>query len=1277
MKKGKTPTNETIHPVSKRGPRFSFTARHFWISFLVFLEMGFGFTGTVSAQTDPQNTAFFENRIRPILVEHCYPCHSTEAKKAKGGLKLDSRDDFLKGGIDGPIVVPGAPEQSRLIRSVRHLDADLRMPPPGEGGKKLSETKISELTQWVKSGAHYPFATSTVRDGSDKPWSMEPLRIVDPPKVRDTKWAKTPIDHFILKKLETLGLKPSNQADKKNLIRRATYDLTGLPPTPEEIAQFEGDNSPNAFARVVDRLLASPRYGEQWGRHWLDVVRYADTAGDTADYPLPEAWKYRNYVIDSFNADKPYDKFLQEQIAGDILARQGPPERYAEKVAATGYLALSRRFGFDSENYHHLTIQDTIDTLGQSVLGLTLGCARCHDHKFDPVTMRDYYGLYGIFDSTRYAFPGSEQKGKYRALVPLVPSGESQARWRELQTRFVSTGTQPVSILRSLDDLDGDFEMQKFAAGGSNGVLVPPWLYEGKVSVTQAAQSPFKNLYAFGGVGVSIAPDAGEYEVKQQFHPARAKGLLYFNIDLKVATNPATSMGGHRLSIGAQGSPPILEATISRDLISFGKGAAKFSLPLVMSGEWHSLQLVLDLNNRTYEGLLGIPGNVAKIPRLPFLSGSTHQVNFLLIDSKSGIQGKLPGLDFDNITIQDAPIAPISFSPTGLQLETISLLEKLRAEAKTLAGLDGDFEAQKTGTTPALPFHPGPNSGVKIIAQAQSPFSNLYPTGKQGLNMPFTPAGSYNGFGLYLPKPWSVETTGSLHLAFDFRCQNGQPPNDNGTGTWRFQLGRSHTSPAIELAFNNQTFFARSGASIDPVAVLRPGEWHQIEINMDLKNRKYTGVLSTRERKTAFSGQLAHGWVGTIDYAFIDSGGHISGPKPALDADNFLISESPPNPFGKPLESEKFANQQRKKLQELNAQIATLSAKAETFKKDLEAELAKGPVPLAYGVSEGTPHASRIQMRGEPDRPGALVPRAFIKVLGNHELNQDTQGSGRLELARWLTRPDNPLTARVMANRIWQYHFGRGLVQTPNDFGTRSQPPSHPELLDHLAHQLVQNGWSIKSMHRLILLGSTWQQAADAKSPEAGELYGAYSRRRLNAEEIRDSILAISGTLDTNPGREHPFPPSTTWGYSQHAPFGAVYDHDKRSVYLMVQRLKRHPFLALFDGPDPNSSTAKRSVTTVPTQALYFLNDPFVHAKALSTAQRLRATAQTEAGQITLSNLLVLGRPPTQSEISNATSFLSAYRAELGATGTANQDILALAAYVRALFASNEFLHCD
>ena len=400
----------------------------------------------VAAQGDATGLAFFENRVRPVFVEHCYSCHSAEAKTVKGAFKLDTREDFLKGGTDGVVVVAGQPEQSRLIQAVRQDDPDLQMPPKKSGAKKLPEAAIADLVQWVKVGAPYPETPASRKAAAPRLWSLEPVKDPAPPAVKHKAWPATSVDAFILAKLEEHSLQPAAPADQRTLIRRATFDLTGLPPTPEEVDVFLADRSTKAFAKVVERLLNSPRYGEHWGRHWLDVVRYADTAGDTADYPLPEAWRYRNYVIDSFNADKPYDEFLREQIAGDILAKQGSRDRYAERVVATGYLALSRRFGFDSENYHHLTIQDTIDTLGQSVLGLTMGCARCHDHKFDPLSTQDYYGLYGIFASTRFSFPGSEQKGRFRAMVPLVPVEESQSKWREFQS---SSGRPSVRAART------------------------------------------------------------------------------------------------------------------------------------------------------------------------------------------------------------------------------------------------------------------------------------------------------------------------------------------------------------------------------------------------------------------------------------------------------------------------------------------------------------------------------------------------------------------------------------------------------------------------------------------------------------------------------------------------------------------------------------------------------------------------------------------------------------------------------------------------------------
>jgi hypothetical protein len=547
-----------------------------------------------------------------------------------------------------------------------------------------------------------------------------------------------------------------------------------------------------------------------------------------------------------------------------------------------------------------------------------------------------------------------------------------------------------------------------------------------------------------------------------------------------------------------------------------------------------------------------------------------------------------------------------------------------------------------------------------------------------GIRLPATAGGGYNGFGNRLPTKWDVNRAANLNVSFDFRCGVADSPSP---GTWRFQIGHSSTSPAVELAFNSQEFFRRSGDAREIVTRLQPGEWYQVRMALDLKSKTYTGSVATRATSSGFSGTMASGWNGSIDYLFIDSGGHVAGAKSELDTDNFMVTGDPLPALEAP--EVKYAGDPRPsrivRINELRTRIGKITAEVAGLRQSLESQLASGPVPIAYGVSEGTPHHARLQERGEPEKPGAEIPRGFISVLGNAELPASMTGSGRLELAEWLTRPDNPLTARVMVNRIWQYHFGRGLVSTPNDFGNRSEPPLNPDLLDHLASRLMKNGWSVKDMHRLILLSATWRQAAvdDPAATERTSRYGAFPRRRLSAEELRDAVLSVSGALDLQPGREHPFPPSPGWGFTQHAPFAAVYDHDKRSVYLMVQRNKRHPFLALFDGADPNSSTPERRVTTVPTQALYFLNDPFVHAKSIRLAERLQASSPDEGRQIEFATRLALGRLPDDAERAEAVGFLSAYRAELAAAGSANPGTEALAAYARTLFGSNEFLHCD
>ena len=1143
-------------------------------------------------------------------------------------------------------------------------------------------------------------------------WAFQAVTDPKLPVVTNSAWCRTALDRFILQKLETDGIRPVPEATRNALIRRVSFDLTGLPPSAESTERFETDLAPEAYERLVDRLLASPQYGERWGRHWLDVVRYADTAGETADYPVPVAWRYRNYVIDAFNTDKPYSTFLREQVAGDILARTGPRERYAEQVTATGFLALSRRFGFDSENYHHLTLQDTIDTLGQAALGLTLGCARCHAHKFDPISLEDYYGLYGIFESTRYAFPGSEQKQRYRALTPLIPLEESHLQWVEFEQRVASLSSTlrriqrpvPSAVLRSSDELDGDFEMQAPAAGGSNGVLVPPWVYQGLISVSTEAQSPFRHLHPTGRVGVRIESGTNGFQIRQALYLSPQviqQGLLHTSFDFRIKAPTPTGRVPHRFWIGDSVKQPALELLLFPGSVSLRVDGKEKSLGSLETGVWQTVQLTLDLKTRTVSGHLGHPGKVLDFGPLAVSSSWNGRLAEFGVDSKP-LEGAIRDqIDLDNIAASERPLPPVS-TEFGVQSVVGDDLERWSKQVADLTGIDGDFELQSQASSLTTPWKLGPKGAVKIQATSQSPFQNVYSQGQQGLNLPNT--SSYNGFDQLLSRPWKADQTNRLEAGFDFRCAE---VTKGGDGAWRIYFGHGPgASSAVEFSLNGQTFFQRNSDLHQPVQALKVGEWYQVRVIFNLTRKTYTGWIASASGQSPFEGKFTPGWDGILDFVFIDSQSHLSGFRPSLDVDNFVLGTAPLASFGTVLSPATVprAPSRGEQLTQLRAIIATAADRAQ---KELETLLVEGPFDLAYGVSEGTPQDARIQLRGEPEHLGETVPRRLIAAVGGGLLPSTTTGSGRLELANWLSDPKNPLTARVMVNRLWAYHFGRGLVSTPNDFGQRGQPPTHSALLDYLANRFVSEGWSIKNLHRLILHSAVYRQQSDwapvqtqktesvgtqPDCPEPGipslfqtgplhrteAHFSPFPRRRLGAEETRDSLLLVSGILDLSVGREHPFPPPTGWGFTQHGPFSAVYEQSRRSVYLMTQRIKRHPFLTLFDGPDPNASTAGRRTTTVPTQALFFLNDPFVHSNAAALALRSVVAGENERDRVGRLYRLTLSRSPTAIEQTDAINFLKAYRAAQSAN-PAGESLQSseFEAFARILFGSNEFLTVD
>ncbi len=777
--------------------------------------------GVVLSADNPPTAAdlkFFETSVRPLLVEHCQKCHG--AAKQWAGLRLDSRADVLKGGESGPAAVAGQPAESLLLRAVKR-EADVSAMPPD---KPLSEREVNILAEWIMQGLPYPAASATGKPARDpNHWAFQPIKHPALPPVQDTTWSRTGMDRFILAKLEAMGQRPTEPADRRTLIRRLTFDLTGLPPTPAEIAMFLADDAPDADVRLVDRLLASPAYGERWGRHWLDVARYADSNGLDENVAHGNAWRYRDYVVNAFNADLPFDQFLTEQLAGDLLAATDDASRERHLIA-TGFLAIGPKVlaEVDETRMQMDIVDEQLETVGRAFLGMTFGCCRCHDHKFDPISTADYYGLAGIFKSTR-----------------AMEHYKKVARWQELP-------------------------------------LPNP--------VTQA--------------------------------------LLAEHAE-KIAEKRA-----------------VIEATLAEATSTLRKSQAI-----------------------------------------------------------------------------DAPAADVK--ETDFPAETQQKLAALRKE----------------------------------VAQ---------------------------------------------------------------------------------------------------------------------------------------------------------------------------LEKTPPD------------------------------------------------VPSAMAVKDDAVADVPIHIRGNPLKLGDMVPRHVPAVLTKASPPTFTaEASGRRELAEWMTAPQQPLTARVIVNRVWRWHFGRGLVASTDNFGLLGDVPTHPELLDWLAQRLMDHGWSLKALHRELVLSSTYQQsshpaAALVTADPDNRLWGRMPVRRLEAEAIRDAMLAVSDRLDLTLGGSLLTVKNRAYFFDHTSKDLTNYDSRRRSVYLPVVRNNLYDVFQLLDYPDAAVPTGDRPTTTVAPQALLMMNSPFV----MQAAHDLAAVAQTvtgdDAAKLSAIIVRVYGRPASADELARLTRFLQELQPAVSATE-------AWAVVAQLLLAANEF----
>lgn len=945
--------------------------------------------------TEAEKLAFFEKKIRPVLESRCLSCHGDKKNVPDGGLRLDRAVGWRQGGDSGPAVVPGDSAKSLIVSAIHY--ESLEMPPDG----RLPDEVIADFKRWIDDGAIDPRTDSlpVLQQGlkidwevAKNYWAFQPPRASAAPDVVGKDWLRDPVDHYVLAKLEEEGLTPAPDADPLVRLRRLAFDVTGLPPSPELISTFRSDPSEQHWGRVVDEMLHSPEFAEHWARHWLDIARYADSNGSDFNATFHDAWRYRDFVIRSFAEDKPFDRFVVQQLAGDLMPADDP-ETLAENLVATGFLMLGAKMlsERDKAKLEMDVVDDMIDTVGRSLLGLTLGCARCHDHKFDPIPTDDYYALAGIFKSTQ------------------VLDGESQ--------KYVSTWhKRPLPVAQERSDAHAKYQKRL-------------------AELTKALE-----------------------EAKERVKSAE------------------------------------LAKPVSAGSLVIDDSEAE------LVGDW-----LKTTYTKPFHG-----------------NGYVHDQN----RNKGKCEIRFPG------------------PPNA-----------------------GRYEVR-------IAFTAGGNRASNVPVELNLGSSN------KGTEMP-----------------------------------SGDAP-----------------SQVVRLVVNQ-----RESVAIEPY-------WHSLGV-FDFCGDQRTSLII---RNTGTDGFVLADAVAYLPEDQERSEQAVLVPEPSLD------SEAERN----------------------DAKLAV--KKAEKGLKDWE-KMKPDPLPMAMAVRDRD--AANIAdtfvcIRGEVDKPGATVPRGFLRICSEPsagEIAIPTGQSGRMELAAWITDPDNPLTARVIVNRVWLKLFGEGLVRTPDNFGSQGARPTHPELLDHLAVEFVRDGWSIRRLIRRLVMTRTYQQAAlnsDAdvtKDPDNRWLSRA-ARRRLPVEAMRDTLLLAADILDYTPS----IAPMSGFGVlvSQNVATPeevAVTPTAKRSIYLPIIRGELPSLFVTFDFADPDLIVGRRESTNVPAQGLAMLNNPEVREWCDQIAARLLRDYPDDPGRLTAVHHLLLHRDPFGPQAKSLLDFVASY----------DDQRLGWAKAVQAMIASTEFRFLD
>ncbi len=1060
----------------------------------------------------PSQIEFFEVKIRPVLVEHCYACHSARAKEIKGGLRLDLRAGWQVGGDSGtPAIIVGDAAASPLIQSMRHAEGVAAMPPERP---KLSAQIISDFEHWVNSRAPDPRdgELASLKNPADwqtlfqqrlRWWSLQPRAKISVPVISTTLPARNSIDSFVLHELDEHRLRPSIQADSLTLVRRLNFALLGLPPSAGLADEFAGDSRPDAYERLVDRLLGDPRFGERWARHWLDVVHYSDTHGYEWDAPAKNAWMYRDYVVRAFNADLPIRRFFLEQLAGDLVeTRIENVYNLVENHVAPMALRLGeRRHGdnADAEGISQEAMANTIDTLGKGFLGTTIACAQCHDHKLDAISQRDYYSLVGMFMSSRWSARCVDAADRNRQVIDSLKQIKSQLR-REMVSLWKESRERIATQIRLI--AKPEKRATKFPES-----IAELWLSQ---------------------VGKPISPDEFQSESRRRAEHNRTHLKLLADF---TGRDPQTGANGWRWD----GSGMQHGLAASGDFVVSDEGDTVIA-QILPAGRWSHLW----------------SSRLAGALRSPMFD--RHSAETFSVHCAGALHS---GYTF---VVEQA-----------LHSERLKFLNQLKPNWLTLPV--GEFRTLE---------------GSLDAVDRRMYFEFV----TKSLNNYFPPRTGFGGVTESVaadPRSWFGVTKIYVH-------PKGKPPLD-------------------ELARFLPIFSAQG----------------------DLAERLADAIL-----------QAVDDW----------SSGSMDEQSAQL-LDDALRSKLLPNDLK--------ATQQASRMVAEYHQLQTLLVPDQV-------------VGSLDDWNEGKD--DRIGVRGSYTDFGDQVPRAKLSMWAASDRAGNFPDSGRLRFARAVTNDSNPLTARVFVNRVWQHLFGEGLVRTPDDFGHLGESPSHPELLDDLAQQFVDRGWSLKWLVKTIVTSATWRQSSVASQqsmrvdPENRFLHH-FPVRRLEAEAIRDTLLVVSGNLDASIGGAPIEPYRTAEDAAKRLFSGPLASHGRRSLYIKMTLMEPPRFLALFNQPIPKLTTGRRDVTNVPDQALALLNDPFVNAMAESWSQRLVNDDQEPVSE-RLGRMFqtAISRPATSAELDRMAELLQATAKLRGIDPTTLQRCQVVWQDVaHALFNLQEFIH--